>query len=279
MIDLHMHSSFSDGSYTPEELIAMAEEKGLYGVSLTDHDTTKGVPDFVRAAEGKSVRVMTGVEISAKFHGGTMHILGYGINPDDRFLQEHLEWIREGRTARNKEILNSLVELGFHITWEEVAGYAGDEVVGRPHFAMALIKHGYVNDKDEAFDKYLGKGKPGYAERRRFDPEDSIKLIHRAGGLAVLAHPFTLNLSSWALRKKLVELADAGLDGMEVYYSEHSPKLQKQYLKMAKDAGLIVTGGSDFHGAVNPDVSMGTGFGSLHVPDDVFDQLETLFTR
>lgn len=274
-----MHSTFSDGSYTPSELIAMAEEKGLYGVSLTDHDTTKGVPEFIRAAEGGNVRVISGVEISAKFSGGTMHILGYGIDPADRFLQEHLEWIREGRTARNKEILNSLVELGFHITWNEVAGYAGDEVVGRPHFAMALINHGYVNDKDEAFDKYLGKGKPGYAERRRFDPEDSIKLIHRAGGLAVLAHPFTLNLGSWALRKQLLELADAGLDGLEVYYSEHPPKLQKQYLKMANDAGLFVTGGSDFHGAVNPDVSIGRGFGSLHVPDEIFDHLQSLLTR
>lgn len=273
MIDLHVHSIFSDGSLTPEDLVARAAEGGLSAIALTDHDTTAGVPRFLAAGEEHSVRAISGVEISADFKGGTMHMLGYFVDPAHRALNEKLEWIREGRKARNAEVLEKLHKLGFGITWEDVKSYAGDEVVGRPHFAQALQARGCVASKDEAFDRYLGKGKPAYAERRRLTPEDSLQLIIGAGGVPVLAHPFTLNINSQKLRDLVKDLASKGLQGIEVYYSEHTAPMVKHYLGLTKKFGLVATGGSDFHGALTPDIRLGRGFGNLDVPDAVVDAL------
>jgi len=274
MIDLHSHSIFSDGSLTPEELIEQACAAGLRAVALTDHDTTAGLPRFLKAAEGRTVRAIPGVEISADFSPGTMHMLGYFIRPDDPALEERLVWIREGRDQRNAEILGKLNALGFHIAWDEVARHAGADVVGRPHFAQVLLERGMVKTKDEAFDLYLGKGKAAYAERRRFSTEDSIALIRAAGGVAVLAHPFTLGLDDAALRSLIERLAGQGLGGIEVYYSEHSSGLQQAYSRLAEEFGLVATGGSDFHGALASDIRLGSGFGGLRVPDEVVEKLE-----
>jgi predicted metal-dependent phosphoesterase TrpH len=274
MIDLHSHSIFSDGSLTPEELIEQACAAGLSAVALTDHDTTAGLPRFLKAAEGRKVRAIAGVEISADFSPGTMHMLGYFIRPDDLPFEERLVWIREGREKRNAEILEKLNALGFKIAWEEVAQHAGADVVGRPHFAQVLLDRGIVKTKDEAFDRYLGKGKPAYAERRRFSTEDSIALIRAAGGVAVLAHPFTLGLDDAGLRALVGRLAGQGLGGIEVYYSEHSSGLQQAYSRLADEFGLVATGGSDFHGALAPDIKLGSGFGGLRVPDEVVEKLE-----
>lgn len=276
MIDLHVHSTFSDGSLTPEELIAEAVRVGLSAIALTDHDTTAGVPRLIAAAASTSVRAIAGVEISADVASGTMHMLGFLIDPENHTLIDRLKWLREGREARNAEILEKLNKLGFGLTWDEVAAFAGEDVVGRPHFAQAMLARKIVKDKNEAFDKYLGKGKPAYANRRRMTPENSIELIRGAGGVPVLAHPFTLNLSAEALRKELKSLRELGLAGVEVFYSEHTPQMVSQYLNLSKELGLIATGGSDFHGAMNPDIKLGTGFGSLHVPDEVTAQLDAL---
>ena len=273
MIDLHVHSTFSDGSLTPEELIGEAARAGLSAIALTDHDTTAGVPRFLEAAASCSMTAIAGVEISADVKVGTMHMLGYLLDPSNQTLIDRLKWLREGREARNAEILGKLNQLGFGLTWDEVAAFAGEDVVGRPHFAQALLARKIVKDKDEAFDKYLGKGKPAYADRRRMTPEDSIRLICGAGGVPVLAHPFTLNLSLGALKKQVAELRDFGLGGIEVFYSEHTREMTNQYLNLAKEVGLVAKGGSDFQGAMNPDVKLGSGFGSLHVPDDVVAQL------
>ncbi|MBU1908850.1 MAG: PHP domain-containing protein [Verrucomicrobia bacterium] len=274
MIDLHAHSIFSDGSLTPEELIEQACAAGLRAVALTDHDTTAGLSRFLAAAEGRPVRAIPGVEISADFSPGTMHMLGYFIRPADPALEERLVWIREGRDKRNAEILGKLNALGFSIAWDEVARHAGADVVGRPHFAQVLLERDIVKTKDEAFDRYLGKGKPAYAERRRFSIEDSIALIRAAGGVSVLAHPFTLGLDDARLRLLVERLAGQGLGGLEVYYSEHSSGLQQAYSRLAADFGLVATGGSDFHGALTPDVKLGSGFGGLRVPDEVVEKLE-----
>ncbi len=274
MIDLHMHSTFSDGSLTPEELLATAVQAQLSAIALTDHDSTRGLPRFLEAARGTTVRALPGVEISADFEGGTMHMLGYFIRHDDPKLNEGLEWIRNGRELRNAEILRKLNELGCDLTWDEVKSYAGEDVVGRPHFAQAMIAKGFIKEKDEAFDRYLGRGKPAYAERLRYTPVASAQLIRDAGGVAVLAHPFTLNLGMTALRALLVELKSAGLDGIEVYYSEHNSDLQRQYHQLAKELNLVATGGSDFHGALSPDIRMGVGFGGLRIPDDIVEKLE-----
>jgi len=274
MIDLHMHSTFSDGSLTPEELVKEAERQKLTAIALTDHDTTSGLSRFLSAGEKSSVRTLPGVEISADFSPGTMHMLGYFVDPLDETLERKLKWIREGRESRNQEILKKLRDLGCDIEWKEVAGYAGEDVVGRPHFAQALLAHDYVSTKNEAFEKYLGKGKAAYADRRRFTPEDSIALIRSAGGVPVLAHPFTLQVSKDELRKLVGELAEQGLQGIEVYYSEHKKNAVERYSQFAKDFGLVMSGGSDFHGAMAPDIKLGRGFGNLRVPDELLPALE-----
>lgn len=274
MIDLHMHSIFSDGTFTPEELVAEGLRIGLKAMALTDHDTTGGVPRFLEAARAAGLRAMTGVEVSADSETGTMHVLGYGVDHTDPNLAQHLAWIREGRQARNAEILHKLNRLGLRLTAEEVAAYAGADVVGRPHFAQAMIAKGYARDKKDAFDRYLARGKPAYAERRRLDAAGTLELIRSAGGVPSLAHPFTLKLEGSALKKELARLADLGLLGLEVYYSEHTPDMQRSYMKMARDLRLVPTGGTDFHGTVSPGIQMGRGFGSLQVPDTVIDEIE-----
>lgn len=274
MIDLHMHSTFSDGSLTPEELIQEAVKLELSAIALTDHDTTGGLSRFVKAADGEPIRAITGVEISADFRPGTMHMLGYFIDPEDASFEEKLRWIREGREMRNAEILGKLQALGFDISWEEVKAHAGEDVVGRPHFAQVMLDKGYAATKDDVFDRFLGKGKPAYAERRRLSAEDSVNMIVSAGGVPVVAHPFTLGVSDTELKRLLRQLRDVGLQGVEVYYSEHALQMVEKYRSLAKDLGLVGTGGSDFHGAMAPGIRMGRGFGNLHVPDEVVAALE-----
>ena len=274
MIDLHCHSTYSDGSLTPEQLIAEAAKIGLVALALTDHDTTAGVPRFLAAAAATAVRAVPGVELSVDCSSGVMHMLGYWMDLANPELVRQMEWIRDGRAMRNRAMLEKLNALGFAMTWADVQAFAGEDVVGRPHFAQVMLQKGYAKDKNEAFDKWLGDGKPGYAYRPRLTAEVAVALIRQAGGVAVLAHPFTLRVSKDAMASLFIELAAAGLAGVECYYSEHSADLTKEYLAMAKQANLVPTGGSDFHGEVSPGIHLGVGFGGLHVPDEVLARLE-----
>jgi len=285
MIDLHAHSTFSDGSLTPGQLVKLAAETGLTALALTDHDSTGGLDLFMAACEeaaaagGPAPVGIPGVEISADVAKGTMHILAYFFDQANAPLQEGLAHIRGGREARNHEILDKLKGLGIELTWEEVQGYAGEEVVGRPHFARAMLDKGYVRSASEAFDRYLAKGKPAYADRFRLSPSDSIALIRQAGGVPVLAHPSTLQLAAGELRDEMVRLKECGLEGVEVYYSEHSHELVARYRELAEELDLALTGGSDFHGEINPGIKLGIGFGSLRVPDGLVDELRTRARR
>ena len=274
MIDLHCHSTFSDGSHPPEHLVEEAVKIGLTALALTDHDTTAGVPRFLAAGVGKPIRLVPGVELSVDCSSGVMHMLGYWMDLENPELVRQMEWIRDGRTMRNRTMLEKLNAQGLTMTWDEVAAFAGEDVVGRPHFAQVLLQKGYVKDKNEAFDKWLGDGKPGYADRPRLTAPAAISLIRQAGGVAVLAHPFTLRIGKEAMAALFVELAGAGLSGVECYYSEHSADLIQDYLAMAKKANLVPTGGSDFHGEVSPGIRLGFGFGGLNVPDEVLGLLE-----
>lgn len=276
MIDLHCHSTFSDGSLTPEELVAEAERIGLTALALTDHDCLAGLERFLAAGAGKRIRLVPGIELSVDCAFGTMHMLGYWMRPDDPELNVQLEWVRDGRAMRNREILRKLNELGMAVTWDEVKAAAGDGVVGRPHFAQVMLAKGYAKDKGEVFDKWLGDGKPAYADRPRLTAERAIELIRGAGGVAVLAHPFTLRIGKESMAKLIAGLTAAGLGGMECYYSEHSADLTKEFLALAEANGLVATGGSDFHGEMSPGVLLGTGFGGLNVPDEVVDRLGAL---
>lgn len=278
MIDLHTHSTFSDGSLTPEQLVHEAERVRLTALALTDHDSISGLQRFMSACATSSVRGVPGVEISVDCNPGdaTMHILGYFIDPANAELNEHVNRLRDGRQHRNAEILKRLNAMGLMLSMNEIAAFAGENNVGRLHFAQALLARGYVRTTQEAFDKYLAKGKAGYANRLRFKPLCGVEMIRKAGGIAVLAHPFTLNLGTKALADCVRELAQGGLQGIEIYYPQHSPKMIRQYLDLAAQFHLIATGGTDFHGTPTPDIKLGRGFGVLDVPNTVLEQLDAL---
>ena len=278
MIDLHSHSTFSDGSLTPEQLVREAERAQLSALALTDHDSIIGLERFMAACSKSIVRGVPGVEISVDCNpsDATMHILGYFIDPANAQLNEHINRLRDGRQHRNEEILKRLNAMGLMLNMNEISAFAGENNVGRLHFAQALMARGYVRNTHEAFDKYLARGKSGYANRLRFKPIGGVEMIRQAGGIAVLAHPFTLNLGKQALADCVGELAQAGLQGIEIYYPQHSPKMVRQYLDLAKQFHLIATGGTDFHGTPMPDIKLGRGFGALNVPNAVLEQLDAL---
>jgi hypothetical protein len=274
MIDLHTHSTFSDGTLTPEELVAAGAAAGLFALALTDHDTGAGLPRFLAAAAAAGLRGVPGVEISAEPPSGSMHVLGYFVDPAEPRLAAKLAWIREGRADRNREILANLEKLGLPLAMEEVSAFAGADVVARPHFARAMVARGYVRDTQAAFDRFLAKGQPAYAERERLPPEEAFAAIRGAGGVPVLAHPFTLKIGPDKLRTLLGGYRDAGLRGLEVIYPRHSQALRASYARLAVEFGLVATGGTDFHGALTPDLRLGAGYGDLDVPDSVIAQLE-----
>lgn len=279
MIDLHTHSTFSDGSLTPVELAGLAAKEKLTAIALTDHDTTAGIPLFLAACKERNLIGIAGVEISADVDSGTMHMLGYHVDPENAILGEALAKIRSGRDDRNSLIIERLNRIGKNITMADVLKHATEDVVGRPHFAEALMDKGYVSSVKEAFDFYLGKGKPAYVDRFRFTPEIGIESIKKAGGVAVLAHPATLGLKDKALREFVGTLAEAGLGGIEVYYSEHSSDQVIFYSALAREFKLVKTGGSDFHGRTTPDMRLGRGFGPLRVEDELLGPLEAAAGR
>jgi hypothetical protein len=247
-IDLHTHSNYSDGSLSPKELVQLAKERKLRAIALTDHDTVAGLEEALEAGNELGVEVVPGVEISAQYPPGTMHILGYYLNGSHPELLQALERLQQARAARNPKIIERLQALGLEITSNEVFDISGGQV-GRPHIAKALVNRGYVTSIDEAFSRYLKKGAVAYVEKFRFPPEEAIAMIRRAGGIAVLAHPFTLGLKKPDELALLVqELAEKGLEGIEVLYPGHTEEMVALYEDVAERFGLVCTGGSDFHG-------------------------------
>jgi predicted metal-dependent phosphoesterase TrpH len=275
LIDLHAHTTYSDGSATPTELIEVAAAKGCRAIAITDHDTVAGLAEGRKAAGLLGIEFVEGVEISAEYNPGTMHILGYYVDDGSEDFNAKLDELREARAARNLEIARRLQQLGFDISYEEVAQLAGNEVVGRPHFARIMLQKGYVKSIREAFDRFLAKGAPAYVEKKRLCPADAISLIRNAGGVAVLAHPYQLKLSSLEELERLVcDLAEVGLDGIEAIYSRHSSAERNSYAQLAARYGLLVTGGSDYHGIYKPDIEIIKGLGDLEVPYELLDEVK-----
>jgi predicted metal-dependent phosphoesterase TrpH len=247
-IDLHTHSSYSDGSLSPRKLVQLAKKKKLRAIALTDHDTVAGVAEALEAGKELGVEVVPGVEISARHPPGTMHILGYYIHASNRKLLEALKKLQQARAARNPKIIERLQALGLEISTTEVLDLSAGQV-GRPHIARALVNKGYVSSIDQAFSLYLKKGAVAYVEKFRFPPKETIAMIRGAGGIAVLAHPFTLGIEKPdELSQLLGELGEMGLEGVEVYYPDHAAEMAVLYEEVAKRLGLVCTGGSDFHG-------------------------------
>ena len=274
-IDLHAHTTHSDGSATPEELIAQACAKGARAVAITDHDTVSAIAQARVAAGSAGIEFVPGIEISAEFSPGTMHILGYFIDEQSEQLGAKLDELRQARARRNPQIAERLQALGFDINYDEVAGLAGNQVVGRPHFGRLMIQKGYVATMQEAFDRFLKKDAVAYVPKTRLSPRDSIALIHNAGGVAVLAHPYQLKVSNEETEQLIGDLAELGLDGIEAVYSRHSASERITYTEMAARQGLLVTGGSDYHGSYKPDISIVTGLGDLEVPYELLEALKS----
>lgn len=274
-VDLHTHTTASDGTLSPTDLVLLAKEGGLSAVAVTDHDTIDGVEDAISTGKENGIEVITGVEISAEPTSGTLHILGYGFDHKEANLNRILNDLVNSRNQRNGKIIKKFHDEGVDITLEEVESVAGGDVVGRPHFAKILLDKGYVRNKQEAFDVYLGKNGKCYMDKDRLSLEDSIKLIKGAGGVVVVAHPCTLGYKNEKeLKDYLVSIKDVGIDGVEAFYPEHSAKHTLFLKKAAEDMGLLITGGSDFHGDNTPHLSLGKGTGSLKVPYSCFENLK-----
>ena len=265
-IDLHTHSTASDGSLVPADLIRAAKDAGLEAIALTDHDTTGGLAEAAAAAETLAVEFIPGCELSVVSPNGNMHILGYWIPIGPSELSDTLQFLRDRRHERNHLIMAKLRALGMDIDYEEVLAVSGGDAVGRPHIAQVMHAKGYVREISDAFRIYLGSDGKAYVPKEKLNPRQAIELLKSVGATVILAHPFLLGLESADLRGVLKQLKGYGLDGLEAFYTLHRPDQTLQYLKIAEELDLLVTGGSDFHGAVKPEVHLGIGFGNLFIP-------------
>ena len=274
VIDLHTHSTASDGSDAPAALMAMAARVGLSAIALTDHDTVEGLGEARAAAADAGVRLIDGCELSCEVGPATMHLLVYFLADTPGPLQDRLGGLQAARADRNRRIVAVLQAHGLDVTLDEILAEAGGGSVGRPHVAGVLLRKGYVSSVQEAFDVWLGKGKPAYLERERLLPAEAIALAHASGAVAVLAHPTSLGFDAPALGGFVAGLAADGLDGVECDYGRYSPELRGALRSLAGRLGLAVTGGSDYHGRYKPDIALGSGTGDLAVPDDLLDALE-----
>ncbi len=279
MIDLHTHSTASDGTFSPKELVLLAKKEGLKALALTDHDTIDGLREAYETAREVKLDFLCGVEISIKFDGpGHFHLLGYFLSPDIKGIEETLSLLKKARNRRNELMIEKLRSLGVEITLEELSAIAKGEI-GRPHFAKLLVEKGVVRNFEEAFERFLKKGAPAYVPKALLNPEEGIRHILKSGGIPVLAHPITLKLNGKALSSYLESLKEMGIKGIEVYYSEHNKAFTEFLLHEAERLGLLITGGSDFHGANKPDIKLGRGFGNLNIPYECYVKLRDALER
>ena len=277
MIDLHVHSTASDGTETPSKLVEMAINTGLSAIALTDHDTVSGVREFLDAGKNSGINVIPGVEISCWDRSKELHIVGLFIDPECESLVNFLEKMREERALRNRLIIHKLQTLGYDISEEEVSVVAGGESIGRPHIAQVLVEKGFFESIQDVFDTLLKRGKRGYIARNLKRPPEVCRLIHEAGGVAIWAHPVSGQHSGERayVKKMLKGLIPAGLDGIETFYTTFNRNQSTLLEELAEINGLLRSGGSDFHGTTRPFTKLGTGGGCLSVPDSFLESIET----
>jgi len=278
-IDLHIHTTASDGTFTPSEIVADAIKLKLKAIAITDHDTLAGSSEALNNGIPAALEFLTGVEISAAPppiypQAGSFHLLGYSIRLDDSELNQTLEKLQLARKNRNPAIIKRLNELGISINLEEVREEAGDAQLGRPHIAQMMIKKGVVSSIDEAFDQFLGTDKPAYVDKYRVKCSKAINAILGAGGIPVLAHPGLLEYESDQQLDELVgQLKRMGIQGVEVYYPRHTADQTRLFSDLAQRHDLLMTGGTDFHGSIHPDIEMGSGEGNLSVSYELYQKL------
>lgn len=273
-IDLHAHTTHSDGTLSPTELVELAAEVGLQALAITDHDTMTAIPEAREVGARLGVEILNGCEVTTRLPSGIVHVLVYGVPLEHEAFDEFLAGIRDGRHQRNLIILEKLQGLGLALTYEDVSKYAVGSIVARPHFARALVDAGFVEDLREAFDRYLSDKGPAYVPAEVPSPIDAVRAAKEAGGVSVIAHPRQMRLGSMgAYRRKFRRWTDAGLAGIEVQHASADATHRKQFAAIAEEMDLVPTGGSDFHGANKPRIQLGRGDGSIHVEYATWESL------
>ncbi len=276
-IDLHCHSYCSDGTFSPEGLVLLAKQQGLSALALTDHDTVDGLRAFHDAGKKHHFETISGIEFAAQyagFHQPEIHIVGLGFDETSIALTEKMQEIQQSRHIRNQKMAEKLTAIGFPVSLEEVTQNAGGEIVTRAHFANVLLKKGFVADRATVFQRYLSVGCPAYVERTFLTPQICIETIHKAGGVAILAHPTLYHLDTDQILTLCKNLKALGLDGMECRYSTFTKNQTKAMQHIAKSLDLLPSGGSDFHGTNKPDIQLGKGKGSLFVSYAIWENLK-----
>lgn len=273
-VDLHTHSTASDGTDSPDQLVRLASAARLTAIALTDHDTMEGLPEAQAAAEREGIELIPGVELSLEREDGGMHLVVLWLEPGPGPLQDKLAALQQGREGRNARIVEILDQHGMELTVAEVADEAGGGSVGRPHIAAVMMRKGYVPDMRTAFDEWLGTGKPAYVARPRLNPEEGIGLARQSGAVPILSHPHTLGISRAEDMAALLDrLREAGLVGLEAVYSSYRRHEREGYAHLARRFGLIPSGGSDYHGDYKPGLQIGSGYGDLGVPEALMEEL------
>lgn len=274
-IDLHVHSNRSDGSMTPSQLVDLALEKGLSAFALTDHDTTEGLEEAIRYAADKEIEVIPGIEFSTEYQGKDIHMLGLAIEYDAPVFRDRIRAFVDSRILRNRQMCRNLAEAGIDISYEKLTAAYPGSVITRGHYSRYLLEHGYVKSMPEAFDRYLGDHTPYFVPRQKVTPAQAVQLILDAHGLPVLAHPTLYHLGKEALQRLISELKETGLIGIEALYSTYTAGETREMRQLAERNGLLVSGGSDFHGKTKPGLEMGTGYnGRLIIPYDIWEKLK-----
>lgn len=286
IVDLHVHSTKSDGSMTPSELVRYAIEKGLSAFALTDHDTTDGINEAMEEAakhnlavknnqtEGKLLEIIPGIEFSTEYQGKDIHILGFYIDYTSPAFKEKIQEFVDSRILRNKKMCESLASDGIDITYEKLMAENNNAIITRSHYAKYLLNHGYTTSMKEAFDRYIGDHAKHFIPREKITPAQAVSLIHEAGGLAFLAHPTLYHMSDKNLETLIELLKEAGLDGIEAVYSTYTQGEELQIRKYASKYDLLISGGSDFHGSIKPKLDLAVGYGKLFIPESILDEIK-----
>ncbi len=274
VIDLHCHSLHSDGTDAPGRLALLGEEARLTALCLTDHDTLGGIADFLAMQAQVKVRLLAGTELSCQFLGRSLHVLGLLVDPANAKFQARLAELRGRRDDRNRRMVARLAELGCPITLDDVQSHANTPLLSRVHFALALAARGFVRRPADAFARLIGDDCPGFVPREELSPAEAAIWIREAGGVPVVAHPGRFAGAGFRWEDAMAELQRQGLEGLEGYYGEYRAAEQKYFLALAARLGMVVTGGSDYHGAHKPGLRLGRGSGGLKVPDELLERLE-----
>lgn len=276
LTDLHTHSTASDGTFSPSDVAELAKDAGLASVALTDHDTTDGLDEFMEAGRSLGIETIPGIELAAGYKNTELHIVGLFVDYKSSALKESMEFIVNERNERNKKMIKALSRIGMEISLRELEENAGGNIITRAHYANVMVNRGYVKNKEEAFDRYISSGRPGYVKRETLTPKNCIEVIRKSGGIPVLAHATLYGYGYLEIHNLVGELKGYGLMAMETMYSTYTPRQSEELRKICEYYKLMKSGGSDFHGLNKPDIKIGTGRGALKIPQSFADEMKDI---